>query len=248
MRPDEQFAQRAFHTFLANLGHSVIDWTPGNEPPDLLLTVDDQPFAVEITRVMEVISLGETSMPDQGVNQALLRFAEEIEGEAKEKAALTGNYIFYLEPIPDMANHRSRLKELAFAFFRRTATVDSAKPEMLASFDNGATIHIEKASASGSKLIAITGSADAKWGGQVIRDVSTLIQSAVLRKADKLSSLQLAKILLLIDEYSYGTSEEWQAAANWLRPHPFHTIVRVHEGAQCQVLFTRAARWRIAAA
>ncbi len=248
MRPDEEFAQRAFAEFLSRTGSEEVSWAPGDEPPDRYVTVDARRFAVEITQIMELVPLGTHSMPDHGVNEFLRRFAVSLEDEAKERGVLKGTYAVYLEPIPNFAAHREVLSEQVFHYLEATARDDSAQAATIGAFENHAMIHIEKFSSEGQHLHYMTGGADAKWPGQILHDLSTLIPSAVSLKAQRLSKFALPKILLLVDSYLYGKSEEWQAVINAIPQHPFHTIARVHNEHRCQILFSSDRRWYEAAA
>ncbi|MGD0992904.1 MAG: hypothetical protein ABR998_10575 [Gemmatimonadales bacterium] len=247
MRLDEQFAVRAFDGFLDKVGSAPALWSPGDEPPDRYLTVHGEKFAVEITEVMESVHLGNGSMPDRGVNAALLRFASEVESEAIKQRILSGQYLMSLEPIPRMAVHRDRLLTAALEYIGETVRLDVAEDALLESFENGAMIHIKKVSPKGQAVLHMTGPADAKWGGQIMHDISTLVPAAIALKSAKLANISLPKILLLIDGYVYARAEEWEASVNWAGRHSFHTIARVHSERQCQVLFSRDARWSAAA-
>ena len=248
MRPDEDFAQRAFHEHLVGLGLGSISWTPGTEPPDRYLTIGDQRFAVEITQIMEVVDLGSHAMPDHGVAQALARFGQDLEKEARKRGILHGSYAIYLEPIPHFKTRQAELTEKAFEYLSRTSGDESAVAALIGAYENGATIHIEKFSSSGEHLHYMTGGAGAKWGGQILHDLSTLIPSALADKTEKLKTLTIPKVVLLIDAYVYGKGAEWQAVVNGIARHPFHTIARVYDQHRCQILFSQDQRWYAAAA
>jgi len=187
-------------------------------------------------------------MPDRGVNAALLQFAAQLRSEAKRRKVLSGRYLISLEPIPRMAEHRDELMTRALEFLADTAGLSSTNDTQLASFDNGAVIHMKKLSPRGRDIFEMTGPADAKWGGQVLHEIAGLVQSAIRTKAAKLSKVRVPAVLLLVDRYIYASVEEWEASVNAAGPHSFHTIARIDADGQCQVLYSQDEHWARAAA
>lgn len=244
-RKDEEFAKEAFSRFLARLGSSH-DWCEGSEPPDYFLHIEETSFAVEVTQIVEQVDLGTHVSSTTGVNRALTAFTRRLQTEAVARNILHGSYVIDFSPIPHLKAQQDTIRGKLLEYISTTQhnkTSDWVTTHRVAGWP---AIQIRKASGSGAVIYELIGGAEGKWEGDVLSEISQLIQRAIETKAGRLQGVPGDHILVLIDAYHYASAEAWNAVASWPRflTSSFHSVVRVHGDYQCQILHSRDGSWR----
>lgn len=249
MRRDEEYAKEAFTRFLAEGENPAPAWTDGTEPPDFFLTLGKLQFAVEVTQVMEAVSVGSERLPYHGVAESLTRLTNRLEDRARSLDLLHGTYIIDLSPIPDLASSEANLTDRIMRYLAQTQAIEETKWEPVVDLGEGRMLEIRKYSSRGAAICEMIGGVGAKWEPEIVGEAYALIQTAIRVKTERLKDITHRKILLLIDAYHYARPDTWQASVAWpafLAP-PFHTIARIHGHYQCQVLHSASPSWLAAA-
>jgi len=109
----EETCKRCFHAYLATkLDPEDVSWLDGDERPDYYLVVKGVRYAIEVTTVMEMVTVGSTEFPIACFYHSLGRLVLEVEKEASNEGVLSGFYsVFFSSPITNFTQSRASIKK-----------------------------------------------------------------------------------------------------------------------------------------
>jgi hypothetical protein len=244
----EEFCRSKFDEFLRRQSPSVsLKWhevLQQDEPPDYYLELGEAKYAVEVTTLMESVSVGSTSIPQAAVVQSLWHFVDEVEQFARQGGYLKGTYVVgFLKPIDNFRVVREQIRDALLEYVKDTQDEDSA-PEK-AVFRRGAErCSIKKVHSLADKFHK-AGPTDFKWEGEVASQICTLLDERLADKVDKLRTVVGPRILLLYDSYHFASLELYRQCVGRL-PHVtfFHTVFIVQGENTGIVLHSENDEWR----
>ena len=85
-RSEEARGAELLQALLRNNGYICVEWSPGDDPPDLVFTVDGERWAVEVTRVDQQFPMAGIGRP--GRTQSRLNLSQKTEALYKKTEAL----------------------------------------------------------------------------------------------------------------------------------------------------------------
>lgn len=242
MRKDEEFAKEAFSRFLKARGVGGFTWNLGSQPPDWFLELDGVRYAVEVTQVMEFLTIGERRLTERGAVEALKRFLDNTEREALKMKILHGLYCVHMTPLPDFSAITEKLQERLFAFIESTANVERTEIVKIWRGRKGQHWFVQKVRSGGAGLAETMSIGGVKWEAEISSELRGLIAAAVERKLTAAQQLDFP-VLLLVDAYHYADPKLWSSLLADMDAQPFHTIARVFSNFECQILRTNCQQW-----
>lgn len=242
-RIDEEFARESFDRFLAGVTTESRSWSPGAQPPDFDLTLGFATHPVEVTQLMESVSIDQQVATERGWVKNLESVSEKVEAEMQRRNVLRGTFVLDLEPAVRSHQLAAALFDAIEAYIRQTADRDRAPRHVLWRGPEGASWSIEKIHANGNLIGAGMSIGGAKRHHEIRADLRQMITNGLEGKRHKTRSLRNV-VLLFVDAYNYGDSTDWAFVAAELSFEPFHTVARVHQEWQCQVLCSTEPTWR----
>lgn len=241
MRKDEEFAKKAFDTFLANIRPNR-KWDDGPDPPDYFLTIESDKSSIEVTQIMESVGTEAHPKSERGWQMTLEAIVKRVEAEMVERRVLTGVYALHLEPAPNARKLGQDILPLVEAYLRQTTEVTTAPSMTLWKGSDHRQWKIEKI---GDKRNIVGGAfiiGGAKWQAESQLELHDLIEEAVLTKREKTAGME-RPILLLIDAYHYAEGDDWKTASANVDFSGFHTVARVFGEYKCQILHSVESLW-----
>ena len=253
-RADEELCKSQFDLFLKAVadpaGGTWEEVAQGNEPPDYYLLLDDVRFAVEVTTLMEKVSVGTSSLLPRGViHRILKRFVDTVQSVARADGFLQGNYLVsFPTPIDDFANIQDSLQEALLEYIRRNAGLNTAPQEIV--FERKIPQQrpqrcgIQKVNSNRDQVL-MGGAMWFKWEGEVSQDVCQLLNHSLDVKASKLKDIADPWILLLLDSYVFADPGDYrESVSNLAAVGVFHTVFIVQGREQAFILHTKDSNWR----
>jgi hypothetical protein len=252
-RESEETCRRSFDAYLATkLDPEDVNWLDGDKRPDYYLVVKGVRYAVEVTTIMEMVTVDSTKFPIASIIHSLWRLVLEVEKEASNEGALSGFYsVFFSSPITNFAKVRASIREKMLKYVRCTQFDDCAPLEII--FDQPGEkglrqeCTIEKSQDSPSKICLSGPMIGFKWEGEIQQEVCCLLQAMVTRKAHNLSQVPFPKILLLLNAYPFVDSACYKQCVPTLTSlGDFHTIFiveDVEDEKRGYVLYTSGSDW-----
>jgi hypothetical protein len=228
-RSEEEYARAAFHELLNELNKwSSIEWEPvaqAQEPPDYFLLLEGRCYAVEVTTIVENITVGTENRTRYGFEEAISRFIKRVEQRARREKVLRGMYAVSLTPLPSFALVKETLEQAMMDYIADTKDMPSApERELLA---DESYCRIRKISLRLDSLEEVI-SFEARWEGDSKRELIGLINTALETKERKLRNIACAKILLLVDGFHYINGQGWREAVDYSSArHAFELICRI---------------------
>jgi hypothetical protein len=233
-RADEELCRAQFDTFMKKFfTPSQVTWeevAQQNEPPDYYLLLGTMKFAVEVTTLIETVSVGTLSaLPHSVIRRFFQEFVDEVETIAKTKGYLQGDYLVsFSTPIESFAVVQDVIRAKLLEYIQNTNGFDEAPLEVV--FERSTPQQrpqqcgIQKVGSELNRIVA-GGPVWAKWEGEAAQDICDLLRQSLGIKADKLKDIAHPKILLLLDEYRFADQQMYQKCV----PHlsllaSFHTI------------------------
>ena len=205
-RIDEELvcADALRHVLLERCGCQTVDIRRENDdPPDFTVTIDGKAFSTEVTSVVS----------NQQYHAHVREFAAAIDGAAREKDILVGNYIVSVRRVPSIPRPNSargrQLIEAALAYVLGTQQRDE-EVELLLSKDEAGYIEIKKLG-RGRGLVGHCWIPRAMRGHEVQDELVILLSERVSAKVAALSRKGIAgsnAILLLYDAYAFGEIDD----------------------------------------
>ncbi|MCA9443821.1 MAG: hypothetical protein KC964_23685 [Candidatus Omnitrophica bacterium] len=219
-----------------------VSWSPGDEPPDFWLEVEDSRFAVEITQLMEAIDVGNITISVRQAIESLRKFIAGIEFEAKEKGFLDGGYVVQVFPISGFNVIQHQIKENILNFVETSASHRKESAIVWQGY-RGRHWRIQRIPTEKNYIQSIVTPTPPKREYQIGSELKQFTFEALSKKAVKLESIGHPIVLLLIDAYHFADSDLWATVIDQRFPSAFHTVARVFGDYECQVLRSREDRW-----
>lgn len=241
MREDEEYCKKAFTAFLESHYSGNIAWADGGDPPDYYLELCGKKFAVEVTSIFEEITLGSVNKSHIGIDIPIKRFIEDIQEDAIRGGFLSGAYIVRYEPLKDFGKQKQAISMRIKNYLQRTQSVSAAPVEDI--FVEGHTRwYISKIHSEKNYITRIT--SDAKWEGETVGELCTLLNKALETKTKKLENVLLPKILLLSDRFAWIDADQWrQYLPKLSHVENFHTIFLVSKKSNNSILCSIESSW-----
>jgi hypothetical protein len=237
-------ARDAFRLRLQASGLASGKWRRGADPPDFYLRWESHSFAVEVTRVMNVHSLGGPPMSTHGVRAALEGLIRVVENQAQSEGVLSGTYVMFLSPVADLRDHRSAIITSALNYIRTTQGLGVGPEHVLQRRPGGRSLRIRKVGPSGEHIGGWITPEPMKRAHTIRADLTRLCGDVLARKADRLRRIRLPRVLLLIDSYVFGDQADWVDVFQHLSLLEWHTVARIADRSLCYVLHSREPSWR----
>lgn len=242
MRKDEENSKAAFHAFMTPR-HPLTDivWEDGDQPPDYYLSLGSTKYAVEVTSAMEPIGIENKTVSILGTLVTVRRFLKEIEQEAIAGGILTGAYSVRFKPLHDLGKFKRQIKREITDYLRSTQNVPSAVGKTVVGEGHSrweiAKHHSDRTYLSGQ-------TADAKFHGEAIRELSTLLDEILTTKSRKLAAVAKPWILLVCNRYPWLEPSDWHESATGLTSiRNFHTVFLMSGDRGNHVLHSRDTDW-----
>jgi hypothetical protein len=209
--------------------------------PDYYLSLGNTKYAVEVTQLRELTSIGNKTRSDLDFLVPVTQFIEEVEGEARAIGILTGAYSVRVEPLDDFGKLKQRIRREITDYLRSTQNMSSAGERVIIEKDNSRW-EITKRHADRTYLSC--GTTDGKCHGEAIRDLSTLLDRVLITKARKLAAIPKPWILLIADRYPWLDHSGWHESAIGLKSiGDFHTVFLVSGDRGDHVLHSQNIDW-----
>ena len=245
LRRDEEFARQAFERYLENKGVHEQDWKKGDEPPDCYLTAGGEDFAVEITTLMEQVATPRRPVSKKGIYESAQRLVWDIEVEALKLGILQGQYYVGIFYETDFYGEEKKLKEFILDYIQNTQLDLEAYSRIEVDYEDYSEEYgsISKESRQGNS-VELGSLAGAKFRGVAKNEAYERMQYWITEKCIKLAEFDQPKILILINEYTYGINPTFykQHISSVKDVEDFHTISVVH-GSSNYVLHSQNPDW-----
>jgi hypothetical protein len=242
-RKDEEFARLAFERFLSNCGEPNQLWQDGADPPDFEVIINDVIYPVEVAQLMESVASGKRKLPERGWTSTLTKVADRVEAEMKRRGVLRGTYCLHLVPVPEPYCVLNSIFPDIERYLVTTRVKEIAQPHILWRGKDGASWSIEKNGSAQDMVGHTTSISSAKWVPEIEDDLRQILDTELADKRDKTRRMSDV-ILLFIDAYHYADPPQWCRVASEIDFAPFHTVARVHDDWQCQILHSAQSSWR----
>lgn len=246
---DEEFCKSEFNIFLSRFYNSTeYNWEDvpqKNEPPDYYLDLKGTRYAVEVTKLMEKVSVGtDKPLPLAIVRDFLQRFVkDEIETTVINNSDLAGIYtIYFSQPINNFTNIKNDLKTALLDYIRNTKGQENAPSKII--FGQGKQkCEITKSHNKGSKVL-MAGPWPTKWKGEIEIDMQNFLVDRISEKLNKLKKNTHPKILLLHNKYAFVTPENYRNIISRISAlNDFHTIYIAQKNEKGIVLCSQNPDW-----
>ena len=249
-RKDEEYCKSAFDVFLRrHYRQDEIEWT-ASEAPDFYLTLRNQSFGVEITTLVETVRAGPRkwlSLID--VLRAFQDTVADVEKRARHDCVLQGAYaIAFGEPIDGFGKWKNILKKELLDYIRNTQTLAQA-PEKTIFNHGGQRCSIVKVGNSFTR-IQMLGPTGAIYVDGIGQEICHLLSETLkVKKIDKLAHLTLPKVLLILDQYGFGSyglkNPQVRELCSSRLPElaSFHTVFIVEDNDESLVLSSKDDQW-----
>ena len=253
-REDEEFCRARFDLFLRHfVAASDIVWAEvekSKEPPDYVLTLENSQYAVEVTDIMEKVSVGSKSPQSHAAISRFLqkKIASEVEAIAKTSGYLRGEYLVsFSTPIGNLSLVWNEIQKELLEYIRNTGSLDEAPMKIV--FERHLPEQrpqqcgIRKVSSKKDRIFS-GGPVWAKWEGESEISLCNLLIESMKTKDDKLKEITLPKILLLLDEFVFADVETYDKCVSRSLPlHPFYTVFVVQDNKRGFVLYSENSNW-----
>lgn len=234
MRKDEEFARLAFERFLSNREFPN-HWQDGKDPPDFEVTINGVVHPVEVAQLMESVASGNQELSERGWTARLTKIADKVEAEMKNRGVLSGTYCIHLAPAPEPYQVlKSVLVEIEHYLIATRDKVIAESCVLWRGMD-GARWSIDKRGSKENILGYTISIGDAKFLPKIEDDLRQMLGAELADKRDKTRGMYKV-ILLFIDAYHLADPPHWQRVASEIDFSPFHTVARVYDDYQCQIL------------
>jgi hypothetical protein len=245
----EKFCKNSFDDFLRNLlPDSVISWAcveQKDEPPDFFLFVDGTKYAVEVTILMQKFDVGtKKPLPLGKIRDELEKFVlDEVKSVARDNNCLHGVYLVtFSKPIDSFTNAKTMIQNKLLTYIRATQGSGNAPGELIYKCGRQ-TCKITKVHDRDNKVI-MGGPGDSKWEREVLADAYQLLDKSIEEKELKLRNISGPKVLLLHDQYIFGTVETYKACIPLISSLvSFHTLFIVGNNSKGLVLYSQDPKW-----
>jgi hypothetical protein len=245
----EEFCKDRFEEFLKNLlPGSIISWNPvekKDEPPDFYLSVDGIKYAVEVTRLMQKVTVGtKKPLPVGKIRDLLEKFViDEVESIARDSHYLHGTYLVaFSKPIINFTNVRTTIQENLLTYIRATESLNNAPGELI--YECGRqNCKITKVHDRGDKVL-MGGPGDSKWQREILADAYQLLDKSIGEKRHRLRNISCPKVLLLHNRDILCDVDSYKACISSISSIvSFHTVFIVENNSKGLVLYSQDPEW-----
>lgn len=241
---NEEISKSKFDSFLKERSLSLpIEWKDGDEPPDYYLSVDGTRYAVEVTRFVENLVVGASTISRLAVIASLTDFVEEVEQITRTRKILRGTYIVgFSKPIENFREVKDEIGVALLQYIEKTRDSDREFKQVV--FKHGRqSCDIQKLNLQADR-IRRTGPHGVKWEGEVATDACNLLLERLTSKRAKLANVALPKIVLLYDSYHFADLETYRDCVSKLPSFAsFHTVFLVQCESEGLVLYSQNLGW-----
>jgi hypothetical protein len=252
-RADEELCKSQFDSFVKGfLDPAGIIWEKvrqEDEPPDYYLVLENARFAVEVTTLMEKVSVGTSSLLPRGVIRNILkRFVGRVESIAKDKGYLQGKHlVFFPTPIDNFGDVQDSIQKRLLEYIRRNAGLNAAPREIV--FERRIPqqrpqrCEIQKLNDQRNQVL-MGGPVWSKWEGEMVQDMCQLLNDRLDIKASKLKGITEPWLLLLLDRYVFADPGVYEECVSGLAAaSSFHTVFIVQNNERAFILHSQNANW-----
>jgi len=178
-----------------------------DDPPDFWLRVAGTRFAVEVTKVVEILGQHPTRYSSLGLKHLYTyELPRAIEVRARDHGCLCGKYWLTVSRAPRI--DRTAIVAKAAQYIRRTKQ-DREGAAVLLHKDRSGILEIQKHSGDGASVLLATWARGMKWEGLIRDQLTALLEDCVCTKRRKLEKkgvpLVCSNIVLVLDdEYRFA--------------------------------------------
>lgn len=236
----EEYCKKSFQKFLNyrfNIKNTI--WEVGDEPPDYYLIIDNRKYAVEVTTIMDEVSLNNKKFPRLTISSALYDLTKKIEQESSEKNHLNGGYVvLFKNPVSNLKEYKDKIKEYAINFIRDTKEEKETRINEI--FEKGKEkISIIKLT-NERNFVDIGGPARANWHSEAMKEAQKILKERINTKSKKLLEIQMYKILLLLNQHLFLDLEDYRELyIDASFKQKFHTIFIVQSEEKGYLLYSQ---------
>lgn len=226
------------------------------DPPDYILTVNGDDFAVEITttRVLRDVSIGAGQIGEETYEHSHTNFIDELDSTARQSGILHGTYVVaFRKPMADSDFRRVRknVREKLLDYIDNTKRRVTA-PARSIRYQDRYVCSVEKLG-TGNDLVAESFT-DVAWpeSTEVKSRTCKILQTAVTEKKESFltksqvekSVLNLPRILLLLNTYGFADRSLYSDCVTSIRHlNFFHSIFIVQLDGTGYVLHSQEPSW-----
>ena len=198
-------------------------------------------YAIEVTQVRELVSIGNKTLADLDILVTIRRFIKEIEREAITRGILTGAYSVSFKPLENFGKLQQQIKREINEYLQATQNMPSAAEKIIIGEGHCRweikKYHVDRTYLSGTTF-------DAKFCGEAIRELSTLLDEILTTKSRKLATISKPWVLLIADRYPWLDHSDWHESARGLGSvKDFHTVFLVSGDRGNHVLHSQNTDW-----
>lgn len=233
---EEEYARSCFDARLSrDLNPRWRPLSPVEEPPDYLLSLGSDTFAVEVTMVLQHLDVGGKRMSAPGVRKHLARFVDRVGEVARNRGVLRGRYLVSARPIDNMSSVEGDLELGLLDYISRTRDLETTAITEIRVGPH-AKMHIRKRGLDRDYVAPIT-SLGARSRAAELAELESLLRERVSEKRLKLQKIAEPRILLLLDGLHCGTDDDWRSRVPLTEAADFHLICRITADRNCTVIF-----------
>lgn len=245
----EEHCKAAFQNFLVNhLDYHEIVWedvNPQEEPPDYYLWLDETQYAIEVTTLMEKVEIGKQKLPFHSVLASFNDLVDKVKEDATKNNTLHGVYVVrFTKPIDNFSKLRNQLHQVLLSYVQDTQSVTSTLEKLI--FKCGRQkVFIKKLNDQKSNIHRF-GPTGGKWEGDIIEDISKLIEERIRTKQEKLKDIHTPVILLLYDAYLFADLVMYnECLENIINLSTFHSLFLIQNDELAIILYSENPDWFI---
>lgn len=243
----EMLAKERFDEFLNALCPadpiSWIEVPQADEPPDYCLRLGKVEYAVEVTTLMEKVTVGELRLSTRGIVNFLWNLVGEVETAAKRDGVLRGAYLVsFLSPIENLREIKDTLQSDLLDYIRTTKNLTNTCQKLV--LDRGRQrCAIEKIH-DRADSVYLGGPAGTKWDGEIAEEICQLLEERIKNKSHKLRGLSQSMILLLYDSYRFADRQMYRNCLSQIGSvTDFHSIFVVAGNEESFMLYSENRDW-----
>jgi len=252
-RADEEFCKAQFDTFIKQFFTlPEVIWeevAQRDEPPDYYLFLGNTRFAVEVTTLMELVSVSASSrLPHFHIHRLLEQFVDNVEEIARKEGYLQGNYLVaFSTAIDNLTDVQDGMRDKLLEYIQTTSIVETAPLETvferIAPQQRSQRCGIQKLGSKPNRVV-VGGPVWSKWEGEAAEGICDLLSESLNTKADKLRGIGEPKILVLLDEYRFANRQMYEDCVHRLSSLAhFHTVFVVWDQNEGFPLYSHNLDW-----
>jgi hypothetical protein len=243
-REDEECCKEVFDKFLKRIDASKnIVWKKVDDPPDYELYLSGKKFAVEATSIFDTIQVAQNKFPLINVAISFIRLVDDIKMTAAREGFLKGLYIITYTPVKNLSRRKTKFKQDCLEYIRTTQHL-SRRDEKIIFQNRSQSYSICKIKNSPNNVDYMS-CLYVKWGTEIEKELSELIQEILEVKKNKLRNVTSPKILLIYNRHVSGTYELYKKCATFFTPQSgFHAIFIVNSCGEGYIVDSANMSWK----